>query len=232
VKRFWKAAELKAEDTGWAITLDGRGVRTPMRQPLIVPGEALARRITAEWDAQGEEIDPRTMPMTGFANATIDRVLPAVGDFRGQIAAYAESDLLCYRADGPDALVGKQAEAWDPLLNWAAQKFSIEFAVTSGIIPVDQAARTLSTLRAAVEGLDPWSLAGVATVVQIGGSLVGALAMLHGHIAAEELFEVTCVDERWQAELWGEDAEASERLGRRGEEFLVAAEYCALAVQA
>lgn len=231
MKRFWKTAGVNPEGKGWLVALDGRPVRTPMRNPLLVPSEALARRIVAEWDAQAEEIDPRTMPMTGFANATIDRVLPALGDFRGQIAGYAESDLFCYRADGPDALIDRQAQYWDPLLNWAELRFSIEFAITRGIIPVDQAARTLAALRAAVETLDPWMLAGAATIVQIGGTLVGALALLEGEILAEALFDATCVDEHWQAELWGEDAEATERLKLRREEFLRAADYCRLALQ-
>jgi len=104
MKRFWKTAEAVAEDGGWAIRLDGRPVRTPSRVALVVPGATLARTIAAEWDAQGAEVDPRLMPMTGFANATIDRVLPAPGDFRGQVAAYAASDLLCYRADEPEEL--------------------------------------------------------------------------------------------------------------------------------
>lgn len=231
MKRFWKTAGAKADEQGWLVALDGRPVRTPMRNPLLVPSQSLADRIVSEWDAQGEEIDPRTMPMTGFANATIDRVLPAIGDFRGQIAGYAESDLLCYRADGPDALIDRQAQSWDPLLKWAEQRFAVEFAVTRGIIPVDQAARTLAALRAAVEAIDPWVLAGAATLVQIGGSLIGTLALLEGEIGAKALFEATCVDEQWQAELWGEDAEATARLELRRDEFLLASDYCTLALQ-
>jgi chaperone required for assembly of F1-ATPase len=229
MKRFWKHAEAQAAADGWSITLDGRPVRTPMRNALIVPTEALAREIKAEWDAQGEEIEPRTMAMTGFANAALDQVLPALGDFRGQIAAYAESDLLCYRADGPDALISKQAAAWDPLLDWARQRYAIDFAVTSGVLPVDQSARTLATLRTAVEALEPWLLAGAATLVQISGSLIGALALLEREVSAEDLFEASCVDEAWQAELWGEDQEAADRLAKRRTEFLAAAQYCALA---
>jgi len=228
VKRFWTEAEAVGEETGRAIRLDGRPVRTPARAPLIVPGEALAQAIVAEWTAVGEAIDPRLMPMTGFANATLDRVLPALGDFRGQIAAYAESDLFCYRAEEPPELVERQRAQWDPLLDRARAAYGIDFAVTAGILPVDQPARTLAALRGAVEALDPWLLAGVATLTQIGGSLVGTLALLDGTIDAEALFDACTVDERWQAEKWGEDEEAAERLAGRRAEFLGAADYCGL----
>lgn len=228
MKRFWKEAQAIAERDGWAIQLDGRPVRTPARAPLVVPGEALARAIAAEWDSQGEEIDPRAMPMTGFANATIDRVLPALGDFRGQVAAYAESDLLCYRADEPADFVARQSAAWDPLLDWARGAYGVEFAITAGILPVDQPARTLAALRGAVEVLDPWLLAGAATLTQIGGSLVGTLALLNGATSAQALFDAASLDERWQAEQWGEDEEAAGRLAIRRADFLHAAEYCAL----
>jgi chaperone required for assembly of F1-ATPase len=228
VKRFWTEAQAVAESDGWAIRLDGRSVRTPARALLVVPGETLAHAIAAEWDAQGEEIDPRAMPMTGFANATIDRVLPALGDFRGQVAAYAESDLLCYRAGEPPDFVVRQSAEWDPLLDWARGAFCVEFTVTAGILPVDQPARTLAALRGAVEALDPWLLAGTATLTQIGGSLVGTLALLHGAISAPALFDAASLDERWQAEQWGEDEEAAERLAIRRTDFLHAAEYCAL----
>ena len=228
MKRFWKTAEAIADGPGWAIRLDGRPVRTPERALLVVPGEALARAIAAEWDAQGEEIDPGTMPMTGFANATLDRVLPALGTFRGQIAAYAESDLLCYRADGPAELIAHQQAHWDPLLDWARGAHGIDFAITAGILPVDQPARTLAALRGAVEALPPWLLAPAATLTQISGTLVGTLALLGGATEAEALFEAASLDERWQAEQRGEDAEAADRLAARRTEFLNAARYCAL----
>jgi chaperone required for assembly of F1-ATPase len=229
VKRFWKSAEPVADAGGWAVRLDGRPVRTPARALLVVPGAALAGAIAEEWNRQGGTIDPRLMPMTGFANATIDRVLPALGDFRGQIAAYAESDLLCYRADGPAALAARQQAEWDPLLDWARGRFAVDFAVTAGILPVDQSARTLAALRGAVEAIDPWLLAGAATLTQIGGTLVGTLALLHGTIEARALFAAASLDELWQAEQWGEDAEAAARLADRRATFAEAADYCTLA---
>jgi chaperone required for assembly of F1-ATPase len=229
MKKFYKQVSVVAVEGAWAIELDGRAVKTPARAPLAVPGEALADAMAAEWRAQGDTISPATMPMTGFANATIDRVLPALGDFRGQVAAYAESDLFCYRADEPPELVALQAKQWDHLLGWAERVHDVRFTVTSGIMPVDQPAATVARLRTAVESLDPWLLAGAAVLTQIGGSLVGALVHLAGEITAEQLFDAGSLDESWQAEQWGVDEQAAERLAKRRVDFLDAARFCELA---
>lgn len=228
MKRFYTAAQAIPDAGGWSIRLDGRAVKTPARALLAVPGEPLAQAIVAEWDAQGERLDPATMPMTGFANATIDRVLPALADFRAQIAAYAASDLFCYRADEPAMLVARQAQVWDGLLDWARGRYDVGFAVTGGIMPVDQPRATLTRLAAAVAALDPWLLAGAATITQIGGTLVGTLAHLEGELEAEALFAAVTLDEQWQAERWGEDAQATAQLAARRADFLSAARYCAL----
>ncbi len=229
MKRFYTAAGIAPHEAGHAIVLDGRPVRTPARVPLAVPGAALARAIAAEWDTQGEEIDPATMPLTGLANATIDRVLPVVGAFRGQIAAYGASDLFCYRAEGPDALIERQALLWEPLLDWARTRLGARFVVTAGIMPADQPPHTLAALRGAVEALDPWPLAGLMKLVSIGGSLVGALAHLDGAVDADALWDAVSLDERFQLETWGADQEAETRLAASRAEFMDAARYCALA---
>jgi chaperone required for assembly of F1-ATPase len=228
MKRFYQQAAVVAQEGGWAIQLDGRPVRTPARALLAVPSERLAAEIAAEWAAQGETISPSTMPLTGLANATIDQVLPAVADFRAQITAYTASDLLCYRADEPEALVALQAAQWDPLLRWAQARYDISFAVTAGIMPVDQPEATRARLTAAVGALDPWLLAGAATLTQISGTLVGMLAHLEGEITAQALFDVATLDERWQAEQWGEDAQAAATLAIRRTDVLNAARFCAL----
>ncbi len=231
MKRFYEAASVVPGDNGHAILLDGRPVRTPARALLTVSGAALAEAIAAEWNGQGDEIDPGAMPMTGLANATIDRVLPALGEFRGQIAAYGASDLFCYRADHPDALVTLQNAHWDAMLNWAAARYGVEFVVTSGIMPADQPARTLAALRGAVEATDPWLLAGMMKLVSIGGSLVGTLAYLDRAIAEDALWTAVSLDERFQLDQWGSDAEAEASLAASRAEFIDAARYCALVQQ-
>lgn len=231
MKRIYQTASIAPGESGPTILLDGRPVRTPARALLTVPGAALAEAIAAEWNGQGDEINPGAMPMTGLANATIDRVLPALGEFRGQVAAYGASDLFCYRADHPDALVTLQKAHWDAMLNWAAVRYGVEFVVTSGIMPADQPARTLAALRGAVEAADPWLLAGMMKLVSIGGSLVGTLAYLEGAIAADELWTAVSLDERFQLDHWGRDEDAEAHLAAARSEFMNAARYCALVRQ-
>ena len=228
MKRFYEQAAWVATEAGFAIELDERPVRTPERALLAVPGAALADAIVGEWRAQGEKIDPASMPMTGLANATIDRVLTAPGDFRGQIAAYGASDLLCYRAEGPTDLVERQGAHWDPLLDWSARELGCHWIVTNSMMPVDQPALTLAGLRDEVEALDPWLLAGLSKIVTIGGTLVGGLALMKRNIDIERLWAAVTVDELWQAEKWGFDEEAQALLAARYEDYGQAARYCAL----
>ncbi len=229
LKRFYKSALREPLGDGrHGIRLDGRPVRTPERAELAMPSAALADAIVAEWEAQGERIDPATMPMTGLANATIDRVLPDVPAFAAGIAAYAASDLFCYRASEPEALVADQAAAWDPPLGWARERFDIALNVTSGIMPVEQPPLTLERLGAAVCALDPWLLAGFSTVTALTGSLIGALALIEGRIAPDALWTAAHVDDDWQERQWGSDAEAVARHDARRREFDNAVRYCAL----
>ncbi|MET0137352.1 MAG: ATP12 family protein [Sphingobium sp.] len=234
MKRFYTLAmaEHDAASGQHRILLDARPVRTPARAVLEVPGEALAAAIVAEWSGQGEKIDPATMPLTGFANATIDQVLPDVARFAATVTGYAASDLLCYRAEGPAELVALQAATWDPLLDWARARYDIAFAVTSGIMPVDQPTATVEALTAAVRALDPWLLAGLSTILSISGSLVGALALTEGAVTADALWDAAHIDEVWQARHWGEDSEAVARTAARHVHFDEAAAYCALVASA
>ena len=138
MKRFWKAASVVAAEGGWSVELDGRPIRTPARELLILPTEALAQAIAGEWSAVVEKVDPRAMPLTGLANAAIDRVAPDKAAFAGSLAKYAEADLACYRADTPTKLVERQVEQWDALLTWARRRFDVDFVITSGITHVAQ----------------------------------------------------------------------------------------------
>lgn len=225
MKRFYKEVTVDAQR---AILLDGRPVKTPARAALALPTSALAEAVAAEWRAQGEEIDPRSMPLTGLSNAAIDRVMHDPAAFARPLAAYAETDLLCYRADAPAELIAGQAAAWDPLLEWARKRFDVHFTVTSGIIHAPQPAATIARLGEALLARDAFALAAMSPLITIGGSLVTALALAEGEIDAAPAFDVTHLDELWQAERWGEDALALEvRTARRGD-FLAAAQLLSL----
>jgi chaperone required for assembly of F1-ATPase len=228
MKRFYKDVTIVQAEGGFAIQLDGRPVRTPARALLALPTQALADAVAAEWRAQGETIDPAAMPMTGLANAAIDHVATNKADFAAGVARYAQSDLLCYRADGPDTLVARQAAAWDPLLDWARARYDVTFAVTQGIIPVAQPDETLARLEAAVAALDPFTLCGLSTLVTLSGSLVCGLALIEGGHERDAIWQAAEIDEAWQVEQWGEDAEASARAAHRRAEFSMAGAFCAM----
>jgi chaperone required for assembly of F1-ATPase len=207
-----------------AILLDGKPVRTPARAELILPTAALADAVAAEWRSQEGDIDPRTMRLTGLSNAAIDRVAPDLAAFARPLAAYAESDLLCYRADAPPELIARQAEAWDPLLDWAGRRFDIRFTVTSGIVHAPQPAATIARLGQALAAYDAFHLAALAPIVTIGGSLVVALALAEREVDPDSAFDLTHLDELWQARRWGEDRLALEARAVRKRDFMAAAQ--------
>lgn len=225
MKRFWSEVSVRREDGGFAILLDGRPVRTPGRQPLEVRSEALAQAIAGEWRAVQGEVDPRLMPLTGLANAAIDRIAPDKDAFAAGLARYAESDLTCYRAASPKELHDVQSTAWDALLGWARRRYDVDFVTTQGVLHVDQPAATVERLAHAVAALDPFQLAGLSPLVTIGGSLVAALAVLDGAITADHAWDSVSIDERWQIEQWGADEEALATLHDRKRDFLVAARF-------
>ena len=194
----------------------------------MVPSEALARAIAAEWNEAPETVDPRAMAMTGLANAAVERVAPDAAGFAAGLARYGEADLFCYRAEGPDKLVERQAAAWDPLLAWARRRFDVDFAITSGITHVPQPAGTAERLGHAVAAMDAFQLAALSPLVTIGGSLVAALAVAEGAFDAEAAWDAVSVDERWQIETWGDDAEAVAMLEGRKRDWMAAARFLSL----
>ena len=225
MRRFYQNAAVGADNL---VLLDGRPVKTPGRAPLAPPGASLAAAIVDEWNAQGETIDPRAMPLTGLANAAIDRIAPAREAFADGLAAYGGSDLLCYRADGPAPLVARQAEHWDPLLDWARSRYNIAFTVTTGITHRPQPPETVERLAAAVHARHPFELAGLSPLVTVSGSLVIALALAEGAVGLDQAWTAAALDEQWQAGQWGEDEEAAKALAGRRRDFEAAARFLSL----
>jgi chaperone required for assembly of F1-ATPase len=228
VKRFWKDVAVEAEGDGWAIRLDGRPVKTPARADLRVPTIALAEAIADEWRGVEDKIDPRAMPLTGLANAAIDRVAPDRQAFADGLARYAEADLACYRAEGPRELASRQERQWDALLGWARRRYDVDFATTCGLMHVAQPSATLEQLRHAVAALDAFRLAGLSPLVTIGGSLVAALAVEERAITPDEAWAAVSIDEQWQLEQWGADPEAEAALENRRRDFFAAARFVQL----
>jgi chaperone required for assembly of F1-ATPase len=228
MKRFWKSAAAVKADGGYAVELDGRPVKTPARAELAVPTAALAEAIAAEWNEAPDEVDPRAMALTGLANAAIDRVAADKDAFAASLARYGESDLTCYRAEGPETLVKRQAESWDVLLGWARRRYDVDFATCSGVTHVPQPEETVRKLGHAVASLDAFQLAGLSPLVTIGGSLVAGLAVLEKMMPATEAWEAVSLDDRWQMEQWGADAEAEAALDARRRDFLAGARFLEL----
>jgi chaperone required for assembly of F1-ATPase len=224
-KRFWKEARAVEGAPGYLVELDGRPVRTPAKAALVVPTRALAQGIADEWAAQEDVIRPATMPMTRAANVTIDRVAQERDAVAAMLAEYGGSDLLCYRADGPEALAERQAKAWDALLEWTESVFSVRLRITRGVMPVQQEAEALNRLHDEVKLLDNWALTAFHDLVCLSGSLVIGLAALRGYAPAETLWHVSRIDEIWQEELWGCDQEAQKMAQGKQSDFLNAMRF-------
>ncbi len=218
-KRFWTDVTVRPERAGFAVLLDGRPVRTPAKAPLILPTEAMARAVAAEWDAQEREVRPERMPVTRRANSAIDKVTPLFDAVVEEVAKYGGTDLLCYRAEGPAELVARQ-RVWDEVLAWAASDLQAPLDVTSGVIPLDQPVESLGRLRKQVAACTPHQLVALHDLVAMSGSLVLGLAVTHGHLTGAEAFALSRLDETFQAEIWGHDEEAAEVADLRMKSFL------------
>jgi chaperone required for assembly of F1-ATPase len=225
LKRFWTTAEVAPTEAGFAIALDGRRVKTPAKRDLTVPTQALARAIAAEWQAQEERVDPLSMPFTRTANSALDKVAVQHREVADLLASYGDTDLLCYRADSPAELVRRQAEAWDPLLDWAERTLAARLETRKGIMPVAQDARALARLSESVHALDAFRLAAFHDLVSLTGSLVLGFAAAHRLHEPETLWATSRIDEAWQAERWGADEEATAVAERKAGEFLQAVRF-------
>ncbi|MCX7287637.1 MAG: ATPase [Rhodobacterales bacterium] len=227
-RRFWTTARVLAADDGFAVHLDDRPVRTPAKVPLILPTEGLAQAIADEWQGVEGKVNPAVMPFTRMANSAIDKVTPQFDAVVAMLADYGGSDLICYRAEGPESLVRRQADAWDPLLDWVSTALNAPLDATSGIMHRAQPKASLQTLHRVVQGLTPFQLTAFHDLVAISGSLVLALAVTRGRLTAEAAWPLSRIDEAWQIEEWGEDEEAAEMAAAKHADFLQADRFYAL----
>ncbi len=228
MKRFYKKAGTVPAAGGHSVTLDGRLAKTPGKHDLNVQSSALALAVAAEWDAQQEEIRPATMPLTRLAGATIDRDAVQREAIVRQVADYAGTDLVCYRAAHPPALAARQHAVWQPLIDWAAERYAAPLLVTAGVIPASQPAASLEAFAAAVAAHDDFALTALHAATAACGSLVIALALLEGRLDAAEAFAASELDESFQIEAWSKDAEQTGRRAALAADIAAAARFLAL----
>jgi chaperone required for assembly of F1-ATPase len=228
MKRVYKNTAARPIDGGWGVALDGWPMRTPARHELLVPSKALADAIAAEWDAQRDEIRPATMPLTRLAATAIDRTGIQRDLVVAETAKYAGTDLVCYRAERPPELVARQHAEWQPLIDWAMQRYDASLAVTSGILPRPQSPAALKAFAAVVAAQDDLRLTALHAMTAACGSLVIALALMEGRLDAEAAFAVSQLEETFQIAAWGEDAEAAARRGALAADIAAASRFVQL----
>jgi chaperone required for assembly of F1-ATPase len=227
-KRLFKTVTIANAAGGVCLLLDGKPIRTPRKARFVLPTKSLAEALAAEWEAQGTHIDPVTMPLTRLANSAIDGVSGCEQQIREEILAYAASDLLCYRAERPEALVRRQSELWDPIVVWGKQALGVRLTIARGLMPISQPTTNRAEVARALDGLDAFELAAVHSMTMLTGSALLVLAHLRDHISAEATWAAATLEEIWQAEQWGVDPQAQAARERRGEELRAASRFLAL----
>jgi len=220
-KRFYASAGVAEADGGFAVTLDGKPIRTPSGRQVVAPTREIAEAIAAEWNAQAEMINPLTMPLTRFANSVVEAVADRADAVADDVAKYLGTDLLFYRAGHPEALVAKEAAHWDPILFWAADTLGAHFILAEGIVNVTQPEQAVAAARGAFPS-DPWSVSALHVVTTLTGSALLALALAHGVRDAEQVWAAAHVDEDWNIEKWGMDEEVAARRAARLVDFQAA----------
>jgi chaperone required for assembly of F1-ATPase len=221
-KRFYAKASVAESENGFAVTLDGRPIRTPSGRAVTAPAREIADAIAAEWNAQGDDINPLTMPLTRFANSVVEAVVDRVDAVTDDVAKYFQTDLLFYRAGHPEALVAREAAAWDPVVFWAADTLGAHFILAEGIVHVRQPETAVAAARAALPS-DPWSIAALHVVTTLTGSALLGLALLRGVLDQDQVWAAAHVDEDWNIEKWGIDEEVAVRRAARRVDFEAAA---------
>lgn len=217
-KRFYEKASVGEEGGAFRILLDGRAIKTPARRVLAAPSRKLAQTIADEWDAQRELIDPGAMPLTRLANSIVDGVSDSPAEVAADIAQYLGSDLVFYRADGPEGLIERQARHWDPLVTFARDRLGARFILAQGVVFAAQPQEALDAARGALPA-DPWRLGALHAVTTLTGSALIALALMHGALSADAAWTAANVDEDWNMDAWGRDSAAMERRRFRRAEF-------------
>ncbi|MFM7347916.1 MAG: ATP12 family chaperone protein [Erythrobacter sp.] len=228
MRRFYKEVTLAPQAGGWQVMLDGRGVKTVGGAPQVVPSQALGEALAAEWQEQGERIDPKSLPLRDMADYAIDMVAPDPAGIARGLVAYAETDTLCYRADPDEPLHARQQDVWEPLLTGFEAAQGITLTRVSGVLHRPQPPGSLAVLKARLRALDPFALAGVEAMTKLAASLVIGLAALDAEDPLA-LWQAASLEEEWQAELWGRDWEAEERRARREADFLKACAFARMA---
>lgn len=213
MKRFYDKVDVRSAEGGFGVALDGKLIRTPAGQPLLLPTPALADAVATEWAAVPDkgEIRPLQMPLTRLAATAIDRIAPQPHVVTGDVIGYARSDLLCYRADGPVELVARQAAGWDPVLYWARTHLGATFRTTAGVMPIDQDAASVAAVEARISGYEPFILSALFSLTTALGSVLLAIAVVEGLLTAEQAADLAEIDFTWQTERWGADSEALKR---------------------
>ncbi len=218
-KRFYKEAAVGITDGGFAVLLDGRKVRTPKGRALCLPTETLAQAIASEWGAQGDKIEPASMPLMQLAATAIDRVADERAALRDALLRYAETDLLCYRAAHPSDLVARQSKLWQPVLDWAALALDAALLTTQGLAPIAQPEQALAALARHLDRLDDWRFTALSAITASTGSALLGMALLEGFLDKGQVIEASQLDEKHQSLLWGADEEAQERLQALADEI-------------
>jgi chaperone required for assembly of F1-ATPase len=228
MKRFYREATVAGSEQGFGIRLDGKPLRTPAKNELIVPNAALAEAIAAEWQGQGDTVNPAALPLTRLVSTAIDRVTPRRREIVAEVTKYAGTDLLCYRAAEPAALALRQHEAWQNLLDWAEERYDARLAITHGVSPIPQPQAALAALEQAVARYDAMMLVALHLATSTCGSLILGLAVLEGRLSPEAAFGVAELDESFQIERWGQDPEQTQRRAAVQEDIALAARFAQL----
>ena len=227
-KRFWKNVHVVSSEAGYFIKLDDKILKTPAKRQMMLPTEALAKKVASEWDEQVEEIDPTTMPFTKSANAVLDKVSEQYEEVSSLLSEYGETDLLYYRADSPPELQKRQKNGWDPIVKWAENTFKVQINCGTGIVYIPQNEKLFSETRKKINNLSIFELTALYDMVSITGSLILGLAIIHRRLSAEEAYQLSRIDEQWQLEQWGEDEEAQVASNQKNIAILHSEEFFAL----